>query len=259
MSRSVRVAILCLLPLTVPTGTQAAGPATRDAAAVAQTRTPDFLFGRPPASIGIRGEWVLARADSELFDFVSDLLTLEKSDFNALGIGIDFGIPVTSRLDTLIGFAYSKTSSMSNYRDLIDDLGSEIVQTTQSSQVGLSGSLELAIRPRGRAIGQYAWVPAAVTPYVGVGGGFVRYSFEQSGDFVDFVDNSIFTATLSSSGWTPEGHVFGGVDFKVAPRILLTTELRYQWANTELQDDFVDFDAIDLAGLRVTGGLQFMF
>ena len=259
MSQFVRVAILCFVPFLIPTGTQAAGPEPENAAVVAQNRTPDFLFGRPPASIGIRGEWVLARADSELFDFVSDLLTLKKSDFNALGIGIDFGIPVTSRLDTLFGFAYSQTSSTSNYRDLIDDLGAEIVQTTESSQVGLSGSLELAILPRGRAIGQYAWVPSAVTPYVGVGGGLVRYSFQQFGDFVDFVDDSIFTANLASSGWTPEGHVFGGVDIRVARRILLTTELRYQWANAELQDDFVDFDAIDLAGLRVTGGLQFMF
>ena len=106
MSQFVRVAILCFVPFLIPTGTQAAGPEPENAAVVAQNRTPDFLFGRPPASIGIRGEWVLARADSELFDFVSDLLTLKKSDFNALGIGIDFGIPVTSRLDTLFGFAY---------------------------------------------------------------------------------------------------------------------------------------------------------
>ena len=50
-----------------------------------------------------RRTWAVhvARADSEIFDFTSELLTLEKSDFNAPGIGVDVGFPIASRLDVL--------------------------------------------------------------------------------------------------------------------------------------------------------------
>jgi hypothetical protein len=87
----------------------------------------------------------------------------------------------------------------------------------------------------------------------------VWYRFEQQGDFVDIVDDSIFTALLQSSGWTTGGHLFTGVDIKVARQMLLTAEARYQWADASLKDDYVDFDSIDLTGLRITGGVQFVF
>ncbi len=258
MSQLTRTIVLVLL---VPLGALAAesgADSGEEAPATAQTQ-PDFLFGRPGFSIGVRGAFVLARAESEIFEFTSDLLTLEKSDFNAPGIAIDLGLPINSRLDTLVGFEFSRASAASQYRDLIDSDGLEIEQTTALSQVNLSGSIELAVLPRGRAVGQYAWVPAAVTPYVGAGAGLVWYRFEQQGDFVDFVDQSIFTALLRSSGWTPGAHVFSGLDIKVARQILLTAEARYQWASASMKDDFADFDSIDLTGLRITFGVQFIF
>ena len=257
VSRLIATVALAVL---VPLGALAAeeGSAGGEEATTAQAQ-PDFLFGRPGHSVGIRGAFVLARAESEIFEFASDLLTLEKSDFNAPGIAIDLGFALNSRVDALAGFEFSRASAVSQYRDLIDSDGFEIEQTTALSQVNLSGSIELAVLPRGRAVGQYAWVPSAVTPYVGAGAGLVWYRFEQEGDFVDFVDDSIFTALLRSSGWTPAWHTFAGVDIKVARQILVTAEARYQWADASMSEDFVDFEPIDLTGLRITGGVQFVF
>ena len=45
----------------------------------------------------------------------------------------------------------------------------------------------------------------------------------------------------------------------LARQILLTAEARYQWASASMKDDFADFDSIDLTGLRITGGVQFIF
>ena len=45
--------------------------------------------------------------------------------------------------------------------------------------------------------------PHMVVPYIGGGGGFLWYEMSQTGDFVDFVDNSIFADTLVSSGAAP--------------------------------------------------------
>jgi hypothetical protein len=39
----------------------------------------------------------------------------------------------------------------------------------------------------------------------------------------------------------------------------LAVEARYAWAKTDLSQDFVGFDPIDLSGLSVTGGFNLLF
>lgn len=228
-------------------------------AAAAQPGSAGFLFGRPSAALGIRWQWVEARAESEIFDFVGDLLTLDRDDFDAHGLVVDVGVSLASRLDVVAGIDVSRTTTSSNYRDFVDQDGLEIEQVTRLTQFGLTGGLELALLPRGRAIGQYAWIPSTVTPYVGAGAALIWYRFEQEGDFVDFVDQSIFTARLQSSGWTLGTHVSAGVDVRLTNRVQLTVEGRQQWADAGMSADFVDFDDIDLTGLRITAGVQFTF
>ena len=256
------LAVLLLAP------TAGAATGNGEFAAVQQPtgQSPDFLFGRPGGSIGVRGHWVFARADSPIFDFTTGAfpcrrcLTLEKSDFNAPGIAVDVGVPIGARLDGVFGFEFNRATSSSEFRDFVDTDDLPIEQTTVFTQVNLSGSVELALLPRGREIGQYAWLPGAVVPYVGAGGGFLWYRFEQQGDFIDFFDDAVFTGRFASSGWTPSGHAFAGVDIKLTQRLYLSTEARYLWAQTGLSQEFVGFtEGIDLTGLRVSGGIQFLF
>jgi hypothetical protein len=250
------------------------------APAASQAQSPpgsrDFLFGRPKVIIGVRAQWLLARADSEIFRFfgerlspisesmkpASDRRSIGGEDFTAPGIAVDVGIPLTSRLDVVGGFEFSRVSipsSFRNFSEVVDGVELEIEQTTSLSQVALSGSLELALTPRGRAIGQFAWIPARVTPYVGAGFGALLYRLEQIGDFVDEADNSIFSARLEHHKWTPETHAYGGVDVRLHHHVQLTVEARYLWAAASMSRDFVDFDDIDLAGLRLTTGIQLSF
>src|SRR5262245_35861698 len=51
-----------------------------DASAQSSTSPQDFRLGRPHGSIGVRGSFVMASADSDIFDFVTDVLAIEKSD-----------------------------------------------------------------------------------------------------------------------------------------------------------------------------------
>ena len=51
----------------------------------------DFLFGRPRAEVGIRAGWSLSRGGSDWYDFVTDQLTLNPGDFNALAVASDVG------------------------------------------------------------------------------------------------------------------------------------------------------------------------
>ena len=197
------------------------------APAVAQTvNSPDFLFGKPRGTVGVRSGWVFASAKSDLFDFVGDQLTLDRKDFNAPAIGVDVDVVRTPRASIVAGFDFSKASKDSEYRDFVDDRRLPITQSTSLRETNLSGSFKFALTPRGHEVSSRAWIPAAVTPYVGAGAGMLHYEFVQFGDFIDIetADLSIFPATLRSAGWAPSAHVFGGVDVKVWKRLYLSGE-----------------------------------
>lgn len=85
------------------------------------------------------------------------------------------------------------------------------------------------------------------------------YRFRQTGDFVDFDTLEIFYAELRSSGWTPTVYLGGGVDINIFKHTYLALDLRYSWAKPELGQDYVGFDKLDMAGLRVAAGFQWHF
>ena len=41
--------------------------------------------------------------------------------------------------------------------------------------------------------------------------------------------------------------------------MFLTTQVRYRWAATQLNRDFVGFDSIDLNGIKITAGVLLLF
>jgi len=221
---------------------------------------PDFFFGNPTGMVGFRSGWVFASANSDLFRFVQDQLTVERKDFNAPAIGVDVDIAFTPRASVVAGFDFSQATKDSEYRDFVDNQRLPITQTTRLRELNLSGSLKFALTPRGREISSRAWIPAAATPYVGAGAGLLRYQFLQFGDFIDVntANLEVFTDTLRSEGWTPSAHVFGGVDVRVWRRMYISGEARYLWSDATPSRDF-DFDSIDLAGLKATLGIHYMF
>ena len=222
-------------------------------------RAPDFLFGRPRTVVGVSGGWLAASESGGIFDFTRNLLTVNDGDFDTGMFRLTFGRSVSPRLDLMVEGCFSRVTITSEYRDFVDSGGLEIVQMTELTQGPLAGSLRFWLIPRGREVGRFAWVPNRIAPYVGAGGGAYRYHFTQSGDFVDFVDLSIFAERLESSGWTPSGHVFGGASVNLMPQLFAHVEGRYVWANTLLSRDFVGFDNIDLNGLRITVGIEYLF
>jgi hypothetical protein len=221
--------------------------------------TADFMFGRPRASVGVRGSWVFARAGSDLYDFVTDQLTIEDSDFNGPAFGAEVGIAVSSRIEVVGGVEVSKSQTPSEYRAFVDNNNLPITQETEVQNVHLSGGVRIALTPPGHSISRLAWIARSVTPYIGAGAGAVRYEFVQRGDFVDFVDLSVFSDVFQAQGWAPSAHVFGGADIQIYRRLFLQLEGRYLWSSGELGRDFIDFDPIDLAGFRSTAGVRLLF
>jgi|CXWL01.1.fsa_nt_gi hypothetical protein len=111
------------------TGAAAQAPAPRPPTQEPANR-PDFLFGRPTASLGLKGSWVFARAGSDVFDFVQDQFTIDKGAFNARGLAVDLAFPVYQRVEVVAGVEFNRAAVDSEYRRFVDNNRLPIRQTT---------------------------------------------------------------------------------------------------------------------------------
>jgi hypothetical protein len=217
---------------------------------------PDFRFEPPKTILGIRGGWAFNRSDGEIYDFLTEQLTLDDSDFDSGAFAADIAVPVMSWLDVVLGFEFSRSSNDSEFRSFVDESGAPIPQETRLEQIPLTASLKLYPLERGRQVGTYAWVRSTFVPYIGGGIGGTFYELEQKGHFVDATDQSIFRSELKSDGWAFAQHVFIGIDSKLTRNLGLVLEGRYYWADADLEDDFVGFEPIDLNGARIMAGFS---
>ena len=219
----------------------------------------DFLFARPKAEVGVRVGWSFNRGGSDWYDFVTDQLTLDQGDFNAFALASDVGVWLTGRFTAVGGVEYTYTNSGSEYRRFVDNNRQPINQSTRLNVVHATGGIKYALLDRGRAIGRLVWIPARVAPYLAAGGGATYYELRQEGDFVDFVDRSVFPAMLRSTGWAPTYYVGGGADIRVLRRMLVSADFRYRRATADLNNTWVDFEPLDLSGAQVTVGTAWQF
>ncbi len=254
--------ILFLLP-ALPSGKEAAAQPAFGPQATARNETngakEDFLFKEPKMFLGLRLGLFFPRAGSDLFDMVTRELTIKKSDFRALDFGIDAGFNLSERLDLVFRYDFSDRTKDSEFRDYIDEQGWPITQRTDFSESSLTAGIRYLFIPQGRAVGHLAWVPNRFVPFAEIGGGALWYRFRQSGDFVDSQKLEIFSATLSSSGWTHTEYLGTGVDIYLYSSAFLTLDFRYSWAKRDLNGSFSGFDPIDLGGFRATAGIDWHF
>jgi len=227
--------------------------------ATAQGTGQGFLFGAPSGAFAVRGGFDRARADSDVFAFVIDELTVDKSDFRGATIGADVSFIVAPRVAISAGFTIVRTKTPSEFRHWEDNQDLPIEQVTTLRRVPVSGSLKIWLTSPGRAIGRRAWVPARFAPYVGAGAGAMHYNFAQEGDFIDFDTTVVFRDLFESSGWTPAAHGFAGLDISLTPRLVFSAEGRYEWARSDLGADFAGFAPIDLSAFKMLAGFSIRY
>jgi opacity protein-like surface antigen len=218
-----------------------------------------FALGRPSGSFTINAGYALAMARSDLFSFTTNELTINKRDFSSPALGADLTLNVTARTAITVSGSYARMSKPSEFRDFIGSDSLPIAQNTSFIRAPITVSVRRYLTSPGRAIGKLAWIPARAATYVGVGGGTMFFKFHQNGDFIDFKTNDVFPSTFEASGWTTTLHGMAGVDYSLNPRLALTGEARYIWAEGSLSPDFADFERLDLSGLATTVGLSIRF
>ncbi len=222
-------------------------------------RQRDFLFGEPNVSLSLNMGYGMARAESDIFDQITNDLTLERGDFDGMVVGGAVGIRVAPRVELALELSYRNSNTRSEFRDWVDLDELPIEQNTKLSTIPVTASLKYFILPRGRRISSLAWVPGRWSPFIGAGGGWVNYRFKQVGDWVDFYDLSIYSDRYESEGNTGIFHVLAGTEYSLTPAFYITGEGRYSWADAGMSRDFDGFDSIDLSGFQATLGLAVRF
>lgn len=219
-----------------------------------------FLFSVPRGSLSVRVGMNNPTARSDLFDFTTDTLTLNRSDFAAVSAAIDFSFATQVRfLDAFVSVGYAGSKAPSEFRNWVDLNDQPIEQTTMFQRLPITAGVKAYLAPRGREIGHFAWVPSRIAPYVGAGAGLMWYRFRQEGDFVDFQTLDVFGAKFESDGWGPIVQGMAGVDVTVTPRMSLTADARYVHSDARVSGDFSGFDKLDLSALTTSLGLTFRF
>lgn len=249
MTTSSRLSLAMAL---VVAGMLAASPPAR-----AQGSGRGFLFQRPGGAFVVRAGFDQALANSDVFTFVRDELTLRRSDFGGFSIAGELTAHATPRTDLVFGLAWSGSRTGSEYRNYLDNNDLPIEQTTTFERVPLTVGFRYYLTPPGGTIGHLAWVPSRFAPYVGAGVGAMWYEFKQTGDFIDMQTMNVFGDLYKSSDWTFTAHVNAGADVAMGPRWFLTGEARYTWARAPMGADFQGYGRIDLSGLALTFGVGY--
>ncbi len=227
--------------------------------AFGQSQGDGFLFRRPQGTFTIRMGVARPNATGDPYTFFSNELTLSKSSYVAFDLAADMAFALAPRMDLVIGSGWAGSQAGSEERHWTDQNGQPIRQTTTLQRVPITASLKFYLRPPGRSVGRFVWVPApGMNPYVGVGGGVMYSRLHQWGNFVG-TDTLSHSDNFASESWTGTAHAFAGVDVPLGPRFVASVEGRYVYAKTALGPDFENVGNMDLSGFAVTVGVGVRF
>ncbi len=225
----------------------------------AQAQESDFFFEAPRITLSFHLGLNRAAANSQVYEFTQEFLTVEERDFDSPTFRGELGVRVTPRFDLALDFGVARGSVTSESRDFVgtDDL--PIIQETTLTQVPITFSGKYYLKDRGRSVGQFAWIPGGWTPYVGAGVGIVSYDFVQSGEFVVEPSLEIIRDRLASSATGGLAQLLAGVEVPLGLHVMAVFDGRYRWASAAMRSDWIAFDDIDLSGFSATAGIAFRF
>lgn len=180
---------------------------------------------------------------------VSQPLAFEISDFTGFTFGGEWSFPIGRYFDGAVGVNYYSKSVPSLYAGLVNSNGSEIEQDLKLRIVPFAATFRFL--PMGRRNG--------LEPYIGGGVNVYYWRYEESGQFVDLSDNSIFNDTFVGSGGAVGPVILGGVRYNFDP-LVAGGEIRWQGGKGDLPggDQFLG-TTVDLGGVNYlfTIGLRF--
>ncbi len=220
-----------------------------------------FLFREPRVTLKFETGYGFQRAQGAIFDDLLARQTLDRRSFDSPYLGGEFAVRVNEQVDVALGVGYQGSSTVSELWDWEGTDGLPIEQLNELTLVPVVVSGRYFLKPRGRSIGRFAWIPEKVVPYLGAGIGLMSYSLEVSGEFVDESDPGlpIYSDRLSTSRNTFLARGAAGVELALGSQFVVNGEARYNYARGSLDNDFSGFGDIDLDGFQLVAGVAVRF
>jgi outer membrane protein W len=220
--------VLCAAGLVIA----ATAPASAQVTRVEPRQSIGFNLGY----FAVRGEDSRVEGDVLWEDLSS--LAFEVNDFNFVTFGGEYTFDIGEYVEAGVGLGFYQRTVPSVYRSVTHSDGSEIAQDLKLRIIPFTGTVKFL--PLGRS--------ASVQPYVGGGIGLFNWRYSETGEFVDFRDDTIFPARYVASGNSAGPVVFGGIRFRASDTWLVGGELKYQHAVGDIDTEGFLGDKIDLTG-----------
>ena len=191
-----------------------------------------------------------SRVDGDVLFADLESLAFDVNDFNSATVTGEYLVGLNNYLEAGFSAGYYSGSTHSVYRNTVNANGSEIEQELKLRVVPLTATVRFL--PVGHG---------SVEPYVGGGIGAFRWKYSETGDFVDFSDNSIFHDKFVADGTAFGPVVVGGIRFPFADMWDVGGEYRYQWADgdTKPAESGLLGSKIDLGGWNAALTLHVRF
>jgi hypothetical protein len=197
----------------------------------------------------VRGEDSRVDDDVLLNDLPS--LAFDIDDFNGVTFDGEWLFTVTDYIEAGAGLGYYQRTVPSVYRDFQNANGTEIEQDLKLRVIPFSATVRFL--PIGRG--------AVVEPYVGVGIGVNGWRYTETGEFVDFADDSIFRARYEAEGTAVGPVILGGLRAPFGDVWDVGGEIRWQRAEGDIDADESGLlgSRLDLGGLRASFKVHLRF
>lgn len=179
-----------------------------------------------------------------------DSLAFNIKDFNGASFGAEWLIGLGDFIEAGVGGSFYQRTVPSVYRNFTNTNGNEIAQDLKLRVAPLTATVRFL--PIGRK---------GVAPYVGAGVGVFNWRYSETGEFVDFTDNTVFRSNYTASGNAVGPVVLGGVRVPVGDSMTVGGEVRYQKAegDTKPAETGLLDNKIDLGGWTTSFTMHFRF
>ena len=175
-------------------------------------------------------------------------LVFAVSDFDGATFGGEWAVGLGDYFEAGLGVGYFQRTVPTVYDAWVNSDGSEIQQDLRLRIVPATAVVR--ILPLG--------TKRAFQPYVGGGFGIYSWKYSETGEFVDFYDNSIYRASYAQNGRTVGPVAVFGARGRLGKSFTLGMEVRLQWAEADLSQDFLG-DRIDLGGTSILSTFTYRF
>jgi len=205
-------------------------------------------FFRPtPLDSRVAGDTIFADLHQpEVHPGITGSLLFDFRDFRAMPLFAEWLIALGDRVEVGVGTSFQNRSVNSIYRDVVDSHGT----ATTVDDTDIAQTLRLRMIPLTGVVRFVFGSPTSAQGYIGGGVSAVMFRYSETGQFVDFTDDSVYDARYSRNGVGFGSVLVGGARFALGGDVYaLTFEGRYQFAraNTGGLPNFLG-EKIDLGG-----------